>query len=171
MWRGHVYKTAATTCVDADDVAFDNTDSCLVATDVQAALEELEAYGPIGAATAGEAVKLGQLVYLTGAGQLLLAQADSMPQAHPAGIVLRDAAISTSACYMLSGLVVATDWTDITGTVNLVPGTRYFLSAADAGGLTTTPPGVASGEWVVLLGTAASTTTLTVGIQIVGKRA
>lgn len=69
-----------------------------------------------------------------------------------------------AATIQTAGVVVATNWSAVTGTTLLSPRSRYFLSAAVAGGLTVTPPSV-SGQSVQLVGVAVSTTELALEIM------
>lgn len=105
---------------------------------------------------AGAAVTAGQVVYKEAAtGLIKLADCDSATAEAkvPYGIALNGAAIGQPVAVQISG--------DITVGGTLVGGTAYYLSDT-AGGLRTTPD---TGDLVVLLGLAKSTTVLTLRIQ------
>lgn len=102
-------------------------------------------------ATAGEALSAGDLVYVTGTGTIMKADANTVTKK---AIGFVQSAISNAA----SGTVYF-DGT-ITGLSGLTPGADYFLSAATAGGITATPPSGA-GDIVQFVGVALSATELT----------
>ena len=62
----------------------------------------------------------------------------------------------------LQGAFALSDWTSITGSASLVPGSPYFLTAS--GGLSITPPNI-SGQCIVVVGEAVDTVTLRVSPQ------
>jgi hypothetical protein len=108
---------------------------------------------------AGAAITAGQIVYKEAAtGLIKLADADSATAEVkvPYGIALNSAAIGQPVAVQTSGSIT------IGGT--LVAGTPYYLSDT-AGGIRTTPD---TGDRVVQLGLATSTTVLALRIQDTG---
>lgn len=106
------------------------------------------------AATAGEALSGGDIVYFNGTGQVMKADATTLAKAGR-GYVLTAVA---------NGAIATVFFDDSnTGLSGLTPGATYFLSAT-AGGVTTTPP-TTSGQIVQEIGFAASATVLRVNIQ------
>lgn len=113
------------------------------------------------------AAPIGSPVYISAANNFALARANAGATARPIALV-KDASIAASAggFVQTDGVLEATtgEWDTITGqTGGLTPGALYFLSAATAGRLTTTAP-VASGEYVVRVGIAVSTTAMEISI-------
>lgn len=111
------------------------------------------------------AITIGQVVYVDGAGSVNLAKADNETTAKAIGLV-EDASIATldTGMILTDGTLTSSDWTSVTGSAILTPGSVYFLSDTTAGQITTTPPTL-SGSFVVRIGTAISTTTLEVSIS------
>jgi hypothetical protein len=113
---------------------------------------------------AGEAIAAGMAVRCDAATtKFLLAQANSFNTAMIAGLAKTDASngfIAQAARQSLS----LPDWTASTGTALLVIGASYFLSASQAGKLTTIPPTV-PGEVVCFIGQALNPTTLIIEIS------
>lgn len=118
-------------------------------------------------ANAGSLV-IGAPVYQTGtADEADKAQADALATAKVLGLVA-DVSIATTAQgnVQTDGRLFATtaQWDAITGqTGGLTPGARYYLSAATAGLLTTTPPS-ADGSVIAPVGQAKSTTEMEISI-------
>lgn len=114
------------------------------------------------------AIILGQAVYSTGSGNVDLAQANAQGTIRVAGLVADlSIAAAASGSILVDGVLTATtgEWDAVTGQVGgLTDGADYFLSAATAGGLTTTAP-TATGEFVVRVGHALSTTEMEIEIQ------
>lgn len=111
--------------------------------------------------TAGVAVIAGQVVYKNGTtGKYELADADSATAAvrSPRGIALHAAAANQPLAIHKSG--------PITIGATLTAGTDYWLSGT-AGGICPRAD-VATGEGVVLIGLATSTTVLDVAIKVTG---
>lgn len=111
--------------------------------------------------TAGEAITAGNVVYQSSTTKKwMLADNDSATAEAkaPQGIALNGAALNQPVSVQKSG--------DITIGATLTPGTAYYLSST-AGGICPVAD-VASGDNVVLLGIAKSTTVLAVDIQIPG---
>jgi hypothetical protein len=106
--------------------------------------------------TVGEAVSLGDVLYIGADGKAYKAQAvDPMSQA--VGLSDRDAVLDASIIIMPIGDVTKTGW-------GLVAGTLYFLSQTVAGGLTSTAPAT-TGQYVVPVGVAVSATVLAVNFR------
>lgn len=116
----------------------------------------------VEAGTAGATITAGQVVYKDAAdGKYKLADADSATAAAkaPRGIALNGASNNQPLSILRSG--------DITIGATLTAGTAYYLSPTTAGGICPLAD-VASGDDVVLLGLAESTSVLAVDIQISG---
>lgn len=114
------------------------------------------------------AAPIGSPVYISAANNFALARANAGATARPIALV-KDASIAASAAGFVQtdGVLEATtaQWDTITGqTGGLTPGSVYFLSAATAGRLTTTAP-TSSGEYVVRVGIAVSSTGLEISIH------
>lgn len=108
--------------------------------------------------TAGAAITAGQVVYInatTGRYELADNNAASVPARSPRGIALHAAAVGQPLAVLRSG--------DITIGAALTAGTDYWLS--DTPGGICPRADLASGERVVLLGVAKSTTVLALNIQ------
>ena len=107
-------------------------------------------------------------VYVSGSGAFQLARANAGATEAVIGFV-KDASIApaSNGAIQTDGLFTATtgEWDTVTGqTGGLTPGSRYFLSSATAGRITTTAP-TASGSYVRPLGRAISETALEITIQ------
>lgn len=116
----------------------------------------------VEAGTAGATITAGQVVYKDASdGKYKLADADSATAAAkaPRGIALNGASNNQPLSILRSG--------DITIGATLTAGTAYYLSPTTAGGICPLAD-VASGDDVVLLGLAESTSVLGVDIQITG---
>ena len=105
----------------------------------------------------------GQVVYVSGDGTVDLAQADAVGTSTAIGIALTTTSATEQGQYRAEGQVEVSNWTAITGTALLTPGSIYFLSTTVAGGLTTTAPSTA-GETIVRVGRALTTTRLDIEI-------
>lgn len=106
-------------------------------------------------------------------GTVDLARANAAGTKNVLGLVA-DVSISAAASgnVQTDGILTATttQWDAVTGqTGGLTPGTEYWLDAATAGKLTTTVPG--SGNYLVRLGTALSTTEMEISVLYVCKKA
>lgn len=80
---------------------------------------------------------------------------------------------SASGTIQTNGVLTLTtgEWDAVAGTTGgLTAGTRYYLSAATAGRITSTAPS-ASGNWVKCVGIALSTTELLINIEDGFKKA
>lgn len=111
---------------------------------------------------------IGTVVYISAANTAQPARANASGTTEAFGFV-RDTSIAASAsgAIQTDGTLTATttQWDAVTGqTGGLTSGAIYFLSATTAGRLTTTAPS-ASGEYVVRLGRAISTTALEISVE------
>lgn len=75
------------------------------------------------------------------------------------GLVRQDLGVGLAGWVQTSGLFQMSDWTFVTGTLNLAARARYYLHPTDKGKLTTTPP-TGDGQILQLIGTAVNPTTL-----------
>lgn len=103
-------------------------------------------------------VTLGQLMYISGADAVDLAQANAAGTQKAVGMV-SEASIAAAATGKIQtdGFITSTDWTPVAGSATLTPGAEYFLSASTAGQMTATAPS-AAGEYVRRVGVAKSAT-------------
>lgn len=117
--------------------------------------------------TALAAVNLddGQPIYITGVGEVDLAQADSQSTADVVGLVQVDCLAGETCRYLTEGSIERMDWVTIAGTSDLSPGSTYFLDPANAGKLTTTAPTTA-GQFVVRVGRAVNVRTLDIEVEL-----
>jgi len=111
----------------------------------------------------GSTVVIGEAVYISGAGQVSKANANSGSTYTVIGLV-KDTSITntSSGDISIAGTLTATtgQWDAVTGqTGGLTSGAQYYLSAVTAGALTTTPPST-TGHFVVNVGRALSTTVM-----------
>lgn len=105
--------------------------------------------------TANESVVIGQPVYVSSSNTVNLADASSVNTSKVVGLTSTPASANGTTILLTEGSVNQADWTAVTGTANLAPGSVYFLGTT-AGKMTTTPP-TGDGEVVVTLGTAITT--------------
>ena len=110
------------------------------------------------------AVTIGQPVYVDGAGTVDLAQASTSTAAKVIGLV-NDASVASagSGVIITDGVLTSSDWTAVIGATDLTAGSVYFLDGATAGKLTTTPVTV-TGNTLIRVGTALSTTEFEISI-------
>jgi len=132
--------------------------------------------GPAGSGTSVNAdvendnagsIVIGQVVYISGAASVDLAQANAIGTAQAFALV-QDTSISSgvSGFVQLEGILEATtgEWDAVTGQVGgLTIGSTYYLSTTVAGGLTTVAP--TSSGLVVQVGKALSTTRFDISIR------
>lgn len=116
----------------------------------------------------GSSAPIGTAAYVSGADTFQKARANASGTCDVIGLV-KDASVANSASGSIQtdGLFTATtaEWDAVTGaTGGLTPGATYFLSAATAGRITATAP-TNTGEFVVRLGKAISTTAIELTIQ------
>lgn len=106
----------------------------------------------------GSTIPGGGVVYISASNEVSPAQANSDATAKPFGLAVASIADAASGKVQTDGSILSvSDWSAITGSASLTAGARYYLSAASAGQMTTTPPS-GSGEYVIPLGRAVSTT-------------
>lgn len=115
----------------------------------------------------GAAVAIANVGYVSAAGSFSLAKADASGTVEVVGLV-RDASIGIAASgnIQTDGVLTAStaQWDAVTGqTGGLTFGAVYFLSAATAGRITTTAPST-TGQFVMRLGKALSTTDFDISI-------
>lgn len=123
--------------------------------------------GPAGAAGTGivtytaetdSDVAKGQAVYVKSTGNLGLAAAGLI-----AGLATEAKSATFATGYTAEGALDIADWTSALGTALLTPGSTYYLDPVTPGMLTATAP-VTSGQHVVRVGKAMSTTLLDISI-------
>lgn len=117
----------------------------------------------------GNALVIGTPVILsTTADEVEPAQANALATARVAGLVADESiADGEQGAVITDGRLSATttQWDAVTGqTGGLTPGAKYYLSAATAGGLTTTPPN-ADGQVIAPVGVAKSATEMSITIE------
>lgn len=110
--------------------------------------------------TAGETILSGMAVRVANDGTLRLARADAYANVKGFVGLAVASALATFSCETAADTVTLTDWTAVIGAALLAPGGVYFLDPAAAGHLTTVVPTI-SGQLAVAVGSAASTTTMT----------
>ena len=122
---------------------------------LDAAIAEIEILSLVN----GEAgaITVGQAVYISGSDTVKKAKADASGTSDVTGFVV-DTTIASSA----SGSI-QTGGT-LTGLSGLTAGSRYYLSAATAGAITTTPPS-GSGQFIVPVGFAVNTTDILIEFE------
>lgn len=110
-------------------------------------------------------VVIGTAAYIYGAGQIKKAKADAVGTSEVLGLV-KSASIDADAAGFVqtNGVLAATtaQWDAVTGeTGGLTAGAWYYLSKTAGGNLTQTAPS-ATGEFVVKVGRALSTTEMVI---------
>ena len=110
------------------------------------------------------AITLGQPVYISSADSVDKASASTGSTAAAIGLVM-DASVASAAVAVIitDGVIDNSDWTAVIGSATLTAGAKYFLSTT-AGLLTTIAPS-ATGEYITVVGTAISATSLEVSIR------
>lgn len=111
---------------------------------------------------ADAAMVAGNVVYASAAGHVGLAKADAVGTSKVTGLAVASISSGSSGAVQNGGIVSLSTalWDAIAGTTGgLTYNTIYYLSAATAGALTSTPPSTA-GQYVVPVGIAQSTTDL-----------
>lgn len=158
--------------INASDVIFDTEGTCLTQTNLQTVAEYLA--GRTGLqrerVAIGQTIFPGHVVYVDTAGEARLAQADAMPQAFPHGMAVTSAGGGADVCFVTHGPVTLDNWSLITGTPTLVPGTCYFLDYDNPGVLITDSVPAGTEGWVVLVGQAISSNTLQFEVFQLHKR-
>lgn len=108
----------------------------------------------------GQSILAGTPLYPSGSGEVSLAKADSLSTARVLWIAKEVIQNGTTGQALLSGSLTLTtsQWDNVTGqSGGLTPGSNYYLSAVEAGKLSTSIP-TESGEVVAKLGVAHSST-------------
>ena len=111
-------------------------------------------------------VVVGDVVYKTNAGNIDKALADGSIVPRVAGMIYADASTGSGAQYKMEGVIERQDWSSIqnSGTSSLSEGVFYYLSATNAGNISTSAP-TTVGQYVVQVGYAQSATQLNLQIQ------
>jgi hypothetical protein len=113
-------------------------------------------------------IVIGAPVYIDAPGGVKLARANAAATTNAIGLVgVTTIAPAAAGAIDVGGVIEATtaQWDVITGAVGgLTAGSRYYLSAATAGKLTTVAPSVV-GQFVVDMGIALSATKFKIDIQ------
>ena len=104
---------------------------------------------------ADEAIAAGQPVYVKSTGHVGLAKANNLLTQNVAGLATSGVALAHSLLYNTDGRLQLDDWSEVTGTTLLVPGSIYFLSDSDYGTMTISPP-TQIGSYVIRIGKAVS---------------
>lgn len=109
------------------------------------------------------AAAIGRAVYVSGSSTFGLASANATATKGVVGLV-RDTSIAAGASgnIQTDGVLSATaaQWSAVTSEQNgLTPGATYYLSATTPGAITSTPPST-TGQYVVTVGIALSSTVL-----------
>jgi hypothetical protein len=111
----------------------------------------------------GSTIVIGEAVYISAAGQVSKANANSGSTYAVIGLVADTSITNTSSgSIAIAGTLTATtgEWDTVTGgSGGLTAGAQYYLSDVTAGRITTTPPST-TGRYVVNVGRALSTTVL-----------
>lgn len=128
---------------------------------LNAAVQEADAIALTNSATG--AIAFGRAVYVSAANSFALAQANASATKQVLGLV-KDASVAASAVgnVQTDGVITGTtaQWDSVSGqTGGLTPNAIYYLSATTAGAITATPPS-ATGQYLVPIGVALSTTSL-----------
>lgn len=93
---------------------------------------------------------------------VVLARADDL-DAECYGIAASSGRVGGPLEFRRCGDLVSGDWTSATGSRTLTPGARYYLSAASAGQITSTPPSEV-GQILQPVGVAIDPNTLSIAI-------
>lgn len=109
------------------------------------------------------AVSIRDAVYISSADNVKKAQGDADATRDVIGFATASQPTPGSAVVVRSGGILS-------GFSGLTAGARYYLSAASAGAIVSTPP-TSSGSSVVSVGFAKSATALAIQIQFIGKKA
>ena len=108
-------------------------------------------------------IQAGQPVYISGTDTVMLAQANALNSSKVFGLAREDIAAGATGMIQVDGILELPDWTNITGSAALTAGADYFLDPDNAGKLTVTPP-TTSGNYLVFIGRAISTTAIEIEI-------
>jgi len=105
----------------------------------------------------------GQPIYISGADTFKLGQANSLNTAKVIGLLREDIAAGGTGMVQLDGILELPDWSAVVGSSTLTAGASYYLDPDNAGMLTVTPP-TATGQYLVYIGKALSTTAINLDI-------
>ena len=106
----------------------------------------------------------GNVLYVSGDDHLDLVCADAFETSIPVGLSLGDYSPGQSGEYTTGGPISVDDWTLVSGSADLQPNTIYFVSPIDPGKITTVCPS-ATGQYVIIVGTALSARMLNIEIH------
>jgi len=112
------------------------------------------------------AIPICSPVYVSGASEVDLAQADAAATTEILGLAAEQLEISGSGNIQTDGVLAATtgQWDIVTGDVGgLTPGSVYYVDPDTAGMLTTTAP-TEAGDYVIRVGVALNTTDLDITV-------
>ena len=123
---------------------------------VQAASKVINSY------TADEALSARDVLYISAADNVSKALATNTSQSYAMGLAVASAADTAPVEVQSEGVM--------TGFTGLTAGARYYLDASTAGAITSTIP-TGTGNTVVQIGYAKSTTALHIHIEQMGRRA
>lgn len=112
--------------------------------------------------TAEEALAIRDVVYISSADNVSKALGDSSSKSRAMGLAVAAASATASVQVRYAGIM--------TGFTGLTAAARYYLSPSTAGLITSTTP-VGSGNTIVQVGYAKSTTALLIQIEQLGRRA
>lgn len=128
----------------------------------------------IGGSETGQIVKTaaavmipGNVVYASSGTQVNKGQANAAATTKILGLAVAAIANAANGTIQTNGILTltTTQWDAVAGTTGgLTVGSYYFLSAASAGLLTSTPPSTA-GQYVVCVGQAIASTELNIDIE------
>ena len=133
--------------------------------------EQSDPSGTFTPANAGAVLKAGMAVYLPEPGELDLALAvdgalgQSVEPFRVIGLSAVDATGGQTASVVTDRQIRLTDWTAVTGAVDLLAGRTYYLSSTIPGALRSTAP-QGEGVTIVSVGRATDERTLDVEINI-----
>jgi len=105
----------------------------------------------------------GMALYISGSGNVDLAQADAIGTKGVVGLASAAVLATATGDYQMEGQITQSDWSAVIGSTTLTAGSFYFLDESTAGRLTDTPT-TTPGEYVVRVGRALTTTTLDIEV-------
>ena len=108
-------------------------------------------------------IDAGQAVYITAASVATLASASTLAASYVAGLAAADTLTGVAVNIKRDTLTLA-DWTAVTGTTTLTPGSVYYLSNITPGGLTTAAPDTTN-HTLTRVGIASAADTLSIQIE------
>lgn len=105
----------------------------------------------------------GAPIYIPSTGHAALARGNNTYSCRVVGVAQDDMLAGNTGHFIDVGWIERDDWTAITGQELLQPNAHYYLSTAEAGKLTTSPPSSA-GNYVVVVGLALDETAMLISI-------